>query len=183
VARRPKTADPGGGGPAITAGVVGTGTAEVRLDADSAAAGQRIEELAVECLKELPTPSAVRSLARLVRDHAEIVLRLPLFHERMDRLLRNDGDAILRRIFSEMHQGRPLGMPYVVIGLVEQLRAAEGCSIAKAAQILARRIGSDFNITAETIRNMHSEHREAYALFRASKFVPAERLTARRWSR
>jgi enoyl-CoA hydratase/carnithine racemase len=165
------------------AGVVGTGTAELGIDDRAFAAGHDVEALANEALHALPEPKAVRQLARLVRDHSEIVQRMPLFHDRMDHLLRTGGDAVLRRVFSEVRQGRPLGMPYMVVGLVEQVGAAEGCSVAQAAKIVAAKLGSEFNITPERIRNMHSEFRHEYTLFRTSKYVPGERLTRRRWSR
>jgi hypothetical protein len=74
-------------------------------------------------------------------------------------------------------------MPYMVLGLVDQVCATEGCSVAEAAKIVAATLGSEWNITPERIRNMHAEFRHEYRLFRASKYVAGERLNQRRWSR
>lgn len=101
----------------------------------------------------------------------------------MNHLLLGDGDAVIKRILGEVRQGRPLGTPYFVLGIVDQVCAAEGCSVSRAAQIVAKRHGTDFNITAQAIRTMHSTFREEFALFRASKYVPGERLTRDVWRR
>jgi hypothetical protein len=167
----------------ITSGIVETGSAALSAGDDAVAAGRDVEDLANDALGRLPSAPAVRQLARLVRDHPEIVLRMPLFHDRMDHLLRAGGEAVIRRVMSEVRRGRPLGTPYMVLGLVDQVRAAEGCSVAEAARTVAAKLGSDFNITPEHIRNMHAELRHEFTLFKASKYVRGERLVPRRWRR
>lgn len=166
----------------LTAGVSGRGSASLSVDASAAQAGREIEDLVERTLRALPDASAVRSLARLVHNYADIVLRMPVFQDRMEFLVRNGGDAILRRILGEVRQGRPFGEPFLLIALLDDVRKAENdCSVARAAELVAEKYCR--HLTPETIRNVHSMYRHEFELWKLSKYVPGERLTRWRWRR
>lgn len=166
----------------ITAGVSGRGSASLSVDDAAANAGREVEDLVERSLRALPDPSAVRTLARLVHNYADIVLRMPLFQDQMQFLVRHDGDAIIRRIMGEVRQGRPLGEPFLLLALLDDVRKAEDdCPVARAAEIVRRKYCP--HLTAETIRNVHSMYRHEFELWKASKYVPGERLTRSRWHR
>ncbi len=167
----------------MTAGRVGPGEVVLRVDGAALEAGARVLEEVEASLREIPSASAIRKLARLSRDFPDIVLRAPEFVEAMGHLLRRGEDGAVRRIVGEARRGRRVECQFYLVALMDRVIEAEGCSRAAAAKIVFARYGRDLAKGADAIENDYSRYKGHYDLWRAPKYVPEERLTRTRWGR
>jgi hypothetical protein len=179
--RARKTPDVGGGPPSLTSGMVGTGSVSLEMTEDAEQAGRRVQEEVAAQVRLLPDERAVRHLGRMARDLPDIVLRTPEFFEGMEFLRRRREHGAISRIVGEGRRGRRFEAQFYLVDLMERIIRGENCSAAEAAKRVFDRHGPELAKSARSIENDYSRFKRYYDLWRASKYVPGDRLTRNRW--
>jgi hypothetical protein len=167
----------GGGGPEISAGLVGNGTATLGITDGSIERGKAVLRLIEEHARKLPRRDAVRELARLAKEFPNITLRAPAFHEAVRFLRRHGPASAVSHLLGEARRGRKFSSPFYLVMLMEQVMEEEGCRAPRAARILEERHMADFMKSARSIENDYSRFRELYGLWRNGTYVDEAELT------
>jgi hypothetical protein len=172
-----RTLEVGGGGPEISAGLVGPGTTSLGITDGSIARGKAVLRLIEEHARHLPEREAIRELARLAKEFPNIALRSPAFHEAVRFLRRHGVSSAVTQLLGEARRGRKFSSPFYLVMLMEQVMEEEGCRAAQAARILEERHLADFMKGARSIENDYSRYRELYRLWRNGTYVDEAELT------
>jgi hypothetical protein len=178
-----RTPEPGGGPPALTSGMVGTGSLSLEMTEDAEEAGRLVQEEVAGQVRLLPDPRAVRYLGRLARDFPDIVLRTAEFFDGMDFLRRHREHGAITRIIGDARRGRRFEAQFYLVDLMDRVIEEENCSAAEGAKRVFARHGAELAKSARSIENDYSRFKRYYDLWRGPKYVPGQQLTRERWSR
>lgn len=181
--RAHRTPDVGGGPPAVTSAMVGTGSTSLEMTEDAEKSGQVVQEEVAAQVRLLPDDRAVRHLGRLAHDFPDIVLRTPEFFEGMEFLRRRREHGAITRIVGEARRGRRFESQFYLVDLMDRVIDGENCKAAEAAKRVFARHGAELAKSARSIENDYSRFKRYYDLWRGPKYVPAEQLTPSRWRR
>lgn len=163
--------------------MVGTGSVSLEITENAEKAGRLVQEEVAVQVRLLPDERAVRYLGRLARDVPEIVLRTPEFFDGMEFLRRRREDGAISRIIGEARRGRRFESQFYLVDLMERVIDGEKCTAAEAAKRVFERHGAELAKSARSIENDYSRFKQHYDLWRATKYVPPDRLTHSRWKR
>jgi hypothetical protein len=167
----------GGGGPEISAGVVGNGTTTLGITDGSFERGMAVLRLIEEHARQLPGREAVRELARLAKEFPCIALRSPAFHDAVRFLRRRGLSSAVSQLLGEARRGRKFSSHFYLVMLMDQVMEEEGCRAAQAARIIAERHMADFMKSARSLENDYGRYRELYQLWRNGTYVDGSELT------
>jgi hypothetical protein len=180
--RARRTPEVGGGPPALTSGMVGTGSVSLEITEDAEQAGRRVQEEVAAQVRLLPDERAVRHLGRMARDLPDIVLRTPEFADGMELLSRRGEHGAITRIIGEARRGRRFEAQFYLVDLMDRVIDGENCSAAEAAKRVFARHRAELGKSARSIENDYSRFKRYYDLWRGPKYVSGQQLTRERWS-
>ncbi len=183
--------DVGGGGPLHRAKTTlmrrepdddkGSGSLTLSQNEGAAARGAELEERIRQAIAR-DDDKGIRALGRLVEECDELAARSPLLQDYVAFLARAGRDAAVKRITGGRRRGRRYVNHGLLVGAMLWVLEREGCAQLAAAEHVRDLYPDQLrHKTARSIVNDFRRHREQYELQREGYFVPAARLTTRRW--